>query len=116
MKYICLVYFEPSIWDHISESEMHTLTDESQAYDKHLMNTGHYIHAEALQSVNTATTIRVRDGRTSVTDGPFSETKEVLGGFILVEAKDLDAAMQIAAKIPLARYGSIEIRPILEFT
>lgn len=114
MKYICLVYFEPTIWDHISESENTKLTTESLAYDKQLESTGHYIHAEALQSVQTATTIRVRDGKTSVTDGPFGETKEVLGGFILINARDLDDAMQVAAKIPLARFGSIEIRPVLE--
>lgn len=115
MKYICLVYFEPTIWDHISESDKRTLDADSFAYDKHLESTGHYVLAEALQSVNTATTIRVRNGKTSVTDGPFGETKEVLGGFILINAKDLDDAMQVAAKIPLARYGSIEIRPIMEF-
>ena len=84
------------------------------AYDKELEKSGHYIVAEALQSVQTATTVRVRNGKASITDGPFSETKEVLGGFILIQARDLNEALQVAAKIPLARYGSVEVRPVME--
>jgi hypothetical protein len=76
---------------------------------------GHYLGGEALQPVSTATTVRVRNGRTSTTDGPFAETKEHLSGFYLVEAKDKDEALRIAAKIPAAKYGSIEVRPIMKF-
>jgi len=114
MKYICLVYFENKIWDNFAESDSKKLTVESMAYDKELEKSGHYIVAEALQSVQTATTVRVRNGKASITDGPFSETKEVLGGFILIQARDLNEALQVAAKIPLARYGSVEVRPVME--
>ena len=114
MKYLCLVYFEGKIWDIMSQKESEALAEESFAYDQGLMKSGHFIAAEALDSVHTATTVRVRSGKVSTTDGPFTETKEVLGGFILVNARDLDEAIQIASKIPLARWGSIEVRPVLE--
>jgi len=114
MKYLCLVYFEGKIWDIMSQKESEALAAESFAYDQGLMKSGHFIAAEALDSVHTATTVRVRSGKVSTTDGPFTETKEVLGGFILVNARDLDEAIQIASKIPLARWGSIEVRPVLE--
>lgn len=114
MKYLCLVYFENTIWDVITPAENEKLGKESLAYDRQLMQDKTFIAAEALQSVATATTVRVRDGKVSTSDGPFAETKEVLGGFILVNAADLDQAIRIAAGIPLARYGSVEVRPILE--
>jgi hypothetical protein len=114
MKYLCLVYFEEKIWDTISQKESDAITEESLAYDQELMKRGHLIAAEALDSVHTATTIQVRNGKVSTTDGPFAETKEVLGGFVLINAQGLDEAIQIASKIPLARWGSIEIRPVLE--
>jgi hypothetical protein len=114
MKYLCLVYFEPSVWDTVTPAEDASLTQESLAYDRELMQSGHFIAADALQPVHTATTIRVRNGKVSTTDGPFAETKEVLGGFILINASDLDDACRVAAKIPLARMGSIEVRPIME--
>jgi hypothetical protein len=114
MKYLCLVYFEGKIWDIMSQKESEALGEESFVYDQALMKSGHFIAAEALDSVHTATTVRVRNGKMSTTDGPFAETKEVLGGFILVHARDLDEAIQIASKIPLARWGSIEVRPVLE--
>lgn len=105
MKYLCLVYGD--------ESEMHTVPDrECLAYDDALREGGHCIASEALQPVQTATTVRVRNGKLSVTDGPFAETKEQLGGFYLIEARDLDEAIQLAAKIPPARVGSVEVRPI----
>ena len=111
MKYLCLVYFEPVIFDRMSESEKKTLNRDSLAYDEELKRRGELIHAEALQSPMTAVTVRVRNKSVATTDGPFAETKEGLGGFILVEAKDLDDAKRIASGIPLARYGSIEVRP-----
>jgi hypothetical protein len=105
MKYLCLVYLE--------ESRLHELPDEDcVAYDTAIRRSGHCLASEALQSVETATTVRVRNGRTAVTDGPFAETKEQLAGFYMIEAKDLNEAIQIASKIPPARIGSIEVRPV----
>jgi hypothetical protein len=105
MKYLCLVYLD--------EKRLDELPDENcVAYDTAIRQSGHCIASEALQSVQTATTVRVRDGKVSITDGPFAETKEQLAGFYLIEANDLDEAIQIAAKIPPARIGSIEVRPI----
>jgi hypothetical protein len=114
MKYLCLVYFEEKIWDTISQRESDAITEESLAYDEELMKGGHLIAAEALDSVHAATTVRVRNGKVSTIDGPFAETKEVLGGFVLIHARDLDEAIQLASKIPLAYWGSIEVRPVLE--
>lgn len=116
MKYLCLVYFEEKIWESISQSESDALTRESLAYDKELTKSGYLLAAEALDSIHTATTVRVRNGKITTSDGPFAETKEVLGGFNLINARDLDEAIRVASKIPLARWGSIEIRPVLELT
>ena len=105
MKYICLVYGE--------EKDMSTIPDsECMAFGDSLRNTGRYIAAEALQRVETATVVKVRSGKISITDGPFAETKEQLAGFYLIDAANLDEAIQIASKIPPARIGSIEVRPI----
>jgi hypothetical protein len=114
MKYVCLVYFEPVIFDRMSEAEKKVLDRDSLAYDEELKRRGRLIHAEALQSPKTAVTVRVRNREVSSTDGPFAETKEELGGFILVEAKDIEDAKRIAAGIPLARYGSVEVRPVYD--
>jgi hypothetical protein len=105
MKYLCLVYLD--------EKRLHELPDEDcVAYDTAIRKSGHCIASEALQPVETATTVRVRNGRTSITDGPFAETKEQLAGFYMIEAKDLNEAIHIASKIPPARVGSIEVRPV----
>ena len=105
MKYLCLVYLD--------EQRLHELPDEDcVAYDEMIRASGHCIASEALQSVHTATTLRLRNEQLSVTDGPFAETKEQLAGFYMIEAKDLDEAIRLAAGIPPARVGSIEIRPI----
>lgn len=114
MKYLCLVYFEPSIFDRMSETEKQALDRDSLAYDRELERRGQMIHAEALQSPKSAVTVRVRNQAVSSTDGPFAETKEELGGFILIEAADSEEAKRAAAGIPLARYGSIEVRPIYQ--
>ena len=113
MKYLCLVYFEPWTLQRLSASEDAALTRESLAYDDELRDSGHYLVSNALQPANTAITVRVRNGRTFATDGPFAETKEHLGGFILIDANELDEAIRIAAGIPLARLGSIEVRPVM---
>jgi len=105
MKYLCLVYGE--------ENKIATMDDhECLAYDAELRGSGRCIASEALEAVATATTVRVRNGRLSISDGPFAETKEQLAGFYLIEARDLNEAIQLAAKIPPAKVGSIEIRPI----
>ncbi|GAB3370087.1 YciI family protein [Spongiibacter taiwanensis] len=107
MKYLCLVYGE--------ESLMATMDDrECMACVSGLMDSGHFVAGQALQPVATATSLRVRNGKVSVTDGPFAETKEQLAGFYLLEARDLNEALDKAAKIPPARIGTIEVRPIRE--
>jgi hypothetical protein len=107
MKYLCLVYLEESKLSAVPDSEC-------KAYGEGLRSNGRWLGAEALQSVQTATTVRVRNDKVSVTDGPFAETKEQLAGFYLVDAKDLNEAIQLASKIPPARVGSIEVRPVRE--
>lgn len=114
MKYLCLVYFDGQVLSASSETERTAFDNESLAYDEALQRSGHFIAAEALESVKSAVIVRMRNGKISTTDGPFAETKEQLGGFILIEARDLNEAIQVAANIPLARFGSIEVRPIWE--
>ena len=105
MKYLCLVYGE--------EQALSKMPDEHcVAFDEEVKKSGHCIASEALQPVSTATTVRVRNGKVAVTDGPFAETKEFLAGFYMIEARDLNEAIQIASRIPPASVGSIEIRPI----
>lgn len=115
MRFLCLVYFEPEAMAALSPSERSTIGRDSMAYDQELSRTGRYIVAEALQAANTAKTVRVRRGKALSTDGPFAETKEHLGGFILIDAADMDEALKIAAGIPLAKLGSIEVRPVMRF-
>ena len=114
MKYLCLVYIEERKLNALSKSEMDTLVADALAYDEALRKSGHYIVSDALQSVEAATTLRNRNGKVSITDGPFAETKEQLGGFILIDAKDLNDALHVASKIPPGRIGSIEVRPVME--
>ena len=107
MKYLCLVYLE--------QDKLHAVPDrECQNCGDGLRKSGLLVAAEALEPVNTATTVRIRNGRMSVTDGPFAETKEQLAGFYLIEARDLNDAIQVASKIPPAREGSVEVRPVRE--
>jgi len=114
MKYLCLVYGEEKVLDALSKGDMEVLVDQSLAYDDVLRKSGHYLVSEALQHVATAKTVRIRNRAMLITDGPFAETKEQLLGFILIDARDLDDAVQAAAKIPLAATGSIEVRPVLD--
>ena len=114
MRYLCLVYLVEKEMEAMSESESDAWTDESLAYDEALRGSGRLIVAHAFAPVETATTVRVRKGKLITTDGPFAETEEELGGFILIEARDLNDAIQAASRIPLARRGSIEVRPIME--
>jgi hypothetical protein len=114
MKYACLVYLVEKEMHTMSRQEAQACADESLAYNATLRRRGHLIVAEALEPIEAATTVRVRNGKLSATDGPFAETKEQLGGLVLIDAWDLNDAIQIAAKIPLARRGSIEVRPVRE--
>ncbi len=112
MKYVCLVHFTSEALGGLDKAQGADLDIRSLRYDEDLAARGHLIAAEALQSPESAVLVKVRDGRISTTDGPFAETKEQLGGFILIEARDLNEAIQIAAGIPLAQLGTIEVRPI----
>lgn len=112
MKYLCMAYEEESKLDALSQSEWTALRAETLSYVDELKKGGYLIAAEPLQSVRTAATVRVRNGKISITDGPFAETKETLGGFFLIEAIDMNEAIQVASRWPSARLGSIEVRPI----
>lgn len=116
MKYLCMVFYDEKNLTALSPGESQVLDDESLAYDENLRKGGHFIAAQALEPVEFATTVRVRGGKVSVTDGPFAETKEQIGGFILIEAQDLNEAIQLASKIPAIRLGGIEVRPVKELT
>jgi hypothetical protein len=115
MKYLCLIYDEEKKLGAMSQAESDAFMREYFAFSDGIRKSGHMLHGEALKPVETATTVRVRNGKISTTDGPFAETKEQLGGFYLIEAKDLNEAIQVAAKIPSARIGSVEVRPIMVF-
>jgi hypothetical protein len=115
MKYLCLIYDEEKKMGGMTKSESDAFMGEYFAFTEGIRKSGQYIGGNPLQPVHTATTVRVRNGQLSTTDGPFAETKEQLGGYYLIEAKDLNEAIQVAAKIPSARVGSIEVRPIQEF-
>jgi hypothetical protein len=113
MKYLLLIYENEASWAGVSEEEQGKIFGEYMDYTVDIRRKGNYIAGEALQPVATATTVRVKDGKTLTTDGPFAETREQLGGFYLVEAKDLDEAITLAGRIPASRTGSIEVRPIM---
>jgi hypothetical protein len=114
MKYLCLIYIDEKKVDAIPKSELDALLDETSAYNEMLQQSGHLINAAGLKPVQTATTLRMRKGKLSITDGPFAETKEVLGGFYVIEARDLNEAIQLASKSSSLRLGSVEVRPIDE--
>ena len=115
MKYLCLIYDEEKKRDTISKTELDAIVGEYFALTTDLRSSGHHIASEPLQSVATAKTVRIRNSRMLVTDGPFAETKEQLGGFYLIDARDMNEAVTIAGRIPSARSGSIEVRPIRQF-
>ena len=115
MRYLCLIYDEEKKLATMPESEMNAFMGEYFSFTDDIKKSGHYIGGEALQPVQTATTLRIRNGKMSTTDGPFAETNEQLGGYYLIHARDLNDALQVAARIPSARVGSVEVRPIQEF-
>jgi hypothetical protein len=115
MQYLLLIYDDETVWDAMPPEQSGALLAEYHGFSRDIAASGHMRGGNALQPTPTATTVRVRDGKTVTTDGPFAETKEQLGGYYLVEAKDLDEAIALAARIPSSRFGSIEIRPIMTF-
>ncbi len=115
MHYACLVYFDPAkVFNRSVEAE--AALRESGEYNKQLRDSGHLVMDQALQLPDQAMTVQIRNGKMSATDGPFMETKEILGGFIIIEARDLNDAVRIAAGIPLAKLGLIEVRPVVDFS
>jgi hypothetical protein len=114
MKFLCMVFCEESKLEALTPAELQELDDESLAHDQALQQQGHLLAAQALQSVRSAATVRIQKGKPLITDGPFAETREQIGGFILIDAKDRNEAIQIASKIPVIRLGGIEVRPIKE--
>jgi hypothetical protein len=115
MKYLCLIYEDEKNWNKMPKDQADAVMGEYFAFTDGIRKSGHYLGGEALQPTQSATTLRVRNGKVSTTDGPFAETKEQLGGYYLINAKDLNDAIQVASKIPSARFGSIEVRPLMEF-
>ena len=116
MKYLCLIYDEEKVLDAMPREQSDAFMGEYFAFTEGIRESGQYVAGEALHPVRTATTVRIRNGKLSTTDGPFAETKEQLGGFYLIEARDLNEAIQVASRIPSARIGSIEIRPVVDFS
>lgn len=115
MKYLCLIYQDESRLPAIPPEDMKAMMTQYDVFTREVAASGHLVGGEALQPTSSATTVRVREGKTVVTDGPFAETKEQLGGYYLIEAADLDEAVRIAARIPGAQWGSIEVRPLMVF-
>ena len=112
MKYLCLIYDNEQNWSQYTKNQGDAMTAEYGTFTEDIKKSGHYLAGEALKPVQTATSVRLRNGKLSTTDGPFAETKEQLAGFYLLEARDLNEAIQMASRIPPAREGSIEVRPV----
>jgi hypothetical protein len=115
MRYLCLIYDDEKRLAGMSKSESDAFMGDYFAFTDGIKQSGHYVAGEALQPVQTATSVRVRNGKVFTTDGPFAETKEQLGGFYMINARDLNEAIQVATRIPSARVGTIEVRPVVEF-
>ncbi|HET6763083.1 MAG TPA: YciI family protein [Longimicrobiaceae bacterium] len=116
MRYLCLIYDAESVFESMSQADTAAFMGEYNTFTTSIRESGHYVAGEALQPVHTATTLRIRNGKLSTTDGPFAETKEQLGGFYMIDARDLNEAIQIASRIPSARTGSVEVRPVVDFS
>lgn len=116
MKYLCLIYDDEKKLNTMSKTESEAFMGAYFGFTEDIRKNGHYVAGEALHPVSSATTVRVRNGSIATTDGPFAETTEQLGGFYLIDARDLNEAIQVAAKIPSAKIGSIEVRPVVDFT
>jgi len=115
MRYLCLIYEDEKWWEKATQADMEKGLAEYNAFTDTIKKNGNYIGGEALQPTKTATSVQVRNGRVSTTDGPYVETKEQLGGYYLIKAKDLKEAVQVASRIPGAQNGTVEVRPVMEF-
>jgi hypothetical protein len=117
VRYLLLIYADPKVYADMSEADGKRLMDDHWAFSEEMTKTGELLGGEALQGLETATTVTVKDGDTLTTDGPFAETKEFLGGYYMVDVPDLDRAIEVAAKIPDAAWGhgKVEVRPVIEF-
>src|SRR2546421_7778125 len=115
MKFLCLIYQEEKQEPNVPKDVMEQAKKDYWAFAEGIKQSGNYVGSHGLQHTDQATTVRVRNGKLSTTDGPFAETKEQLGGYFLIEAKDLNDAIQVAARIPGARHGSVEVRPVREY-
>lgn len=116
MKYMLLIYDDPKIWAGLSQEEQSGLMGEYFQFTGEIKASGHYIAGDPLQPTSTATSVRLREGKRMLTDGPFAETREQLGGYYMIRARDLDEAISIAARIPSVRLGTIEVRPVMEYS
>jgi hypothetical protein len=114
MKYLCLIYSDETMWPALPKADADAMMAEYMTFTTDIKRTGHYLGGNRLQPSTTATSVRMRQGRLNATDGPFAETTEQLGGYYLIEARDLNDAVQVASRIPGARVGTIEVRPIAE--
>lgn len=114
MKFLCMVFVDEAKLEALSPAESQALDDISLDYDTTLRQQGHFLAAQALQSVRTAAVVCIRNGQVKVTDGPFAEAREQVGGFILIEARDRDEAIEVASRIPAIQLGGIEVRPVKE--
>ena len=114
MNYLCLIYSDETMWPRMPKAETDRIMSEYLDFTAAIQKSGHYVGGNRLQPTQAATTVRIREGKLSTTDGPFAETKEQLGGYYLIEAKDLNEAIQVASRIPGARIGSVEVRPVAE--
>jgi hypothetical protein len=112
MRYMLLIYSDPSAWASLDAGQADQMMSDYYAFSQRIVESGEFVAGDPLQGVETATTVRVRDGAIDSTDGPFAETKEVLGGYYLVDVADLDRATELDAQIPDARFGGVEVRPI----
>ncbi len=116
MRYLCLIYEDEKAWEAVPPPEAEAIMGEYFAFTEDIKGKGQMVAGEALQPTATATTVRVRSGKISTTDGPYAETKEQLGGYYLIDANDLNEAIQVASRIPSARHGAIEVRPVIDFS
>jgi hypothetical protein len=114
MKYLCLVFYDEKVRNALSDQDSQALIEEARSFDEDMRRSGHLITAFPLEGIQSASSVRIRNGKAIVTDGPFAETNEQIGGFVLLEASDLNEAIRLASRIPPARLGGVEVRPVIE--
>ena len=115
MKYLCLIFYDEKVRNALSDHDSQALIDESRSVSEDMRRSGHLLTAFPLEEVYSASSVRIRNGKVAVTDGPFTETREQIGGFVLLEASDLNHAIQLASRIPPAPLGGVEVRPVMEW-